>query len=65
MRGYERHEFFNFPRQQPSLKPEQMLPFYAFVGKLYTFFESVAGRLHLVWLEFSFAGRSPGDGAPI
>jgi hypothetical protein len=46
MRGYERHEFFNFPSEQPSLKREQMLPFYAFVGKLCTFLESVAARRH-------------------
>jgi hypothetical protein len=52
MRGYERHEFFNFATEQPSLKRQQMLPFYAFVGKLYTFLESVAGRLHVIWLEF-------------
>jgi hypothetical protein len=34
MRGDERHEFFNFATEQPSLKQQQMLPFYAFVGKL-------------------------------
>jgi hypothetical protein len=56
MRGYERHEFFNFATEQPSLKQRQMLPFYAFVGKLNTFSESVAGRLHLIWLEFSRGG---------
>jgi uncharacterized protein (DUF427 family) len=56
MRGYELHEFFNFDTQQPSLKRRQMLPFYAFVGKLYTFLESVAGRLHLIWLEISRGG---------
>jgi hypothetical protein len=59
MRGYERHEFFNFATEQPSLKRQQMLPFYAFVGKLYTFLESVAGRLHVIWLEF-FRGAFPG-----
>jgi hypothetical protein len=44
MRGYERHEFFNVATEQPSLKRQQMLPFYAFVGKLRTFLESVAVR---------------------
>jgi hypothetical protein len=64
MRGEERHEFFNFPSEQPSLKREQMLPFYAFVGKLCTFLESVAARLHLIWLEF-LARALGGDDAPI
>jgi len=55
MRGYQLHEFFNFATEQPSLKRRQMLPFYAFVGKLCTFLKSVAARLHPIWLELSFA----------
>jgi hypothetical protein len=46
MRGYELHEFFNFATQQPSLNRQQMLPFYAFVGKLCTFLKGVAAWLH-------------------
>jgi hypothetical protein len=38
-----------------------MLPFYAFVGKLCTFLKSVAARLHLIWLAFSFAGAFAGE----
>jgi hypothetical protein len=65
MRGYERHEFFNFATEQPSLKRQQMLPFYAFVGKLRTFLESVAARLHWFGWSFHSRGRSAGDDAPI
>jgi hypothetical protein len=40
------HEFFNLATQEPSLKHQQMLTFYAFAGKLKSFHDSVARGLH-------------------
>jgi hypothetical protein len=40
------HEFFNFVSKQPRLKRQQMLPFYAFAGKLNNFQERVAEGIH-------------------
>jgi hypothetical protein len=40
------HEFFNFGSKEPRLKRWQMLPFYAFAGKLNTIQERVAERIH-------------------
>jgi hypothetical protein len=41
-------EFFNFAAKQPRLKLHQMLPFYAFAGKLKNFQKRVAAKLHFL-----------------
>jgi hypothetical protein len=47
MRGFELNEFLNFASEQPRLKRRQMLPFYAFVGKLHSLSKTVATGIHL------------------
>jgi hypothetical protein len=46
VRGYELAKYFSFATAQPSLNPRQMMPFYAFVGKLHTLSKSVAAGIH-------------------
>jgi hypothetical protein len=41
-------EFFIFAAKQPRLKLHQMLPFYAFAGKLKNFQKRVAAKLHFL-----------------
>jgi hypothetical protein len=43
--------------EQPSLNQQQMLPFYAFVGKLETFLKTVADGIQLICESFSSLGR--------
>src|SRR5690242_6530597 len=42
------HGLFNFAIEQPRLKRRQVLPFYAFVGKLHTLLKTVAAGIHLI-----------------
>src|SRR5215472_15778726 len=42
------HEFLNFASDQPRLKRRQMLPFYAFVGKLHSLSTTVATGIHRI-----------------
>jgi hypothetical protein len=44
----KRLEFFNFATAQPRLNREQVLPFYAFVGKLHTLLKTVADGIHII-----------------
>jgi hypothetical protein len=51
VRSLNLHEFFNFVTEQPSLKLQQMLSFYAFVGQLKNLSAGVAGRIHFLALR--------------
>jgi hypothetical protein len=46
-------KFFNFATKLPRLIRRQMLPFYAFVGKLHTLLETVAAGIHLMCESFT------------
>jgi hypothetical protein len=60
VRGLNLHEFFNFVTQQPRLKLQQMLTFYAFAGQLKNLSAGVARRIHF----WGFGGSSKPLPAP-